>query len=73
MDFTKERSRSFTGNFPLQEGSSGYVVYTPYTQCVKGHFSGGCSDDGVETEACYPEAMNDGSLLNQLSGVIERT
>jgi hypothetical protein len=73
VEFTKESSKTFTGTFPLQEGGSGYVVYTPYTQCYKGYFSGDCADDGQSIEVCYPEKNSDGSLLGQLRGVIIRT
>jgi hypothetical protein len=73
VEFTKESSISFTGTFPLQEGASGYVTFTPYTQCYKGYFSGDCADNGQSIEACYPEKNSDGSLLGQLRGVLVRT
>ena len=63
-------SASFSGVFNLGEGASGYAVYTPFTQCYKGHFTGDCSEDGQEIEACHPEMAPDGGLAGELGGVL---
>ena len=67
VDFTESSSISWTRDWDLDEGSTGYVVYTPYTLCYKGYLAGDCADDGQEIEACYPETLDDGSLNGKLS------
>lgn len=67
VEFTESSSKSWTTSWDLGEGSSGYVVYTPYTICYKGHFAGDCAEDGQEVEACYPETLDDGTLNGKLS------
>ncbi|KAG9751016.1 hypothetical protein KCU73_g6434, partial [Aureobasidium melanogenum] len=67
VDFTESSSRSWSTTWTIPEGSTGYVVFTPYVTCYTGHFSGDCADDGNEIEACYPDTDDDGNLSGKLS------
>lgn len=59
-------SKSFTGNitsqdWPIRNGTSGYVGFTPIHRCITGKLSG-CSDDSLDDvviEACTPYSLTD--------------
>lgn len=65
--FTESSSYSSARRFPIPEGGTGYLVYTPYTICYMGNFTGDCADQGVDVEVCYPDTDEDGKLKGQLS------
>ncbi|KAL2202376.1 hypothetical protein CC79DRAFT_1326516 [Sarocladium strictum] len=73
MSYTEEEAEekgfTYTHEYTVPNGASGYVAWEPIAECVKGKFTGDCDewDSGVEGEACFLRMVNgipDGTYTN---------